>query len=128
LFSASGGLSGGFTSISPASPGSGLSWDTNSLAVDGTLKISVGPVTGPTTNANITSETLSGTNLLIHGTNNNVPKTEFHYVVLTSTNLNAPLSSWTPVATNPFTGATFDYTNPIVPGTPQQFIDVQAVP
>ena len=74
VLSASGGLSGLFTAIVPASPGSGLSWDTNSLAVDGTLKIAVGAVAGPA-NANITSVSLSGTNLSIHGTNNNVPET-----------------------------------------------------
>ena len=86
-------------------------------------------VTNPSTNANITHVSLLGTNLLIHGTNNNVPNTSFHYLVLTSTNINTPLSNWTPVATNPFNGnGTFDYTNPIVPGTPRQFIDVKAVP
>ena len=63
------------------------------------------------------------------GTNNNVPNTNFHYIVLTSTNLSVPLSNWTSVVTNPFTtNGTFDYTNPIVPGTPRQFIDVKAVP
>jgi len=123
------GFSGAFNAIIPSSPGSGLSWDTNSLAVDGTLKVAVGPVTGPSTNANITKVSLSGTNLLIHGTNNNVPNSSFHYVVLTSTNLKAALSTWTPVVTNSFNpDGTFDYTQPIVPGTRQQFIDVQTVP
>jgi autotransporter-associated beta strand protein len=128
LFSASGGYNGSFSAIQPASPGSGLSWDTSSLAVDGTLKIATGPVTGPTTNATITSVTLSGTNLLVHGTNNNVPNTTGHYVVLTSTNIAKPLSIWTPVLTNGFTSGTFDYTNPIVPGTLQQYIDVMVIP
>lgn len=129
LFSASGGFTGAFSAIIPSAPGSGMSWDTNSLAVDGTLKVVVGPITGPSTNANITSVSLSGTNLLVHGTNNNVPNTSFRYVVLTSTNIATPLSNWTPVITNTFNGnGTFDYTNPIVPGTPRQFIDVQAVP
>ena len=86
-------------------------------------------VGGPTTNANITSVSLSGTNLLIHGTNNNVPNTNFRYVVLTSSNINTALGSWTPVYTNFFsvTGQ-FDYALPITPGTRQQFIDVQVVP
>jgi autotransporter-associated beta strand protein len=85
---------------------------------------------GPSTNANITHVSLSGTNLLIHGTNNNVPNTSFHYAVLTATNLLTPLSNWTVLSTNiPFNpDGTFDYTNPIVPGTPRQFIDVKAVP
>jgi len=129
LFSASGGFSGAFSAIIPSAPGSGMSWDTNSLAVDGTLKVAVGPITGPSTNANITSVSLVGTNLIVHGTNNNVPNTSFQYVVLTTTNIATPLSNWTRVVTNPFnSGGTFDYTNPIVPGTPRQFIDVQAVP
>lgn len=129
LFNASGGFTGSFSAIIPSSPGSGLSWDTNSLAIDGTLKVAVGPITGPSTNANITKVSLSGTNLLVHGTNNNVPNTSFHYVVLTTTNIATALSNWTPVVTNPFNvDGTFDYTNPIVPGTLRQFIDVKAVP
>jgi hypothetical protein len=38
LFDAS-AYSGAFTSISPASPGTGLDWDTDTLATDGTLRI-----------------------------------------------------------------------------------------
>ena len=46
-----------------------------------------------------------------------------------STNIATALSNWTSVVTNPFNSdGTFDYTNPIVPGTPQQFLDVKAVP
>ncbi|HLX71430.1 MAG TPA: autotransporter-associated beta strand repeat-containing protein, partial [Verrucomicrobiae bacterium] len=87
------------------------------------------PVSGPSTNANITHISVSGTNLLVLGTNNNVPNTNFHYVVLLSTNVATPLSNWTAVATNAFNpDGTFDYTNPIVPGTSRQFIDVKVVP
>jgi autotransporter-associated beta strand protein len=125
LFNA-GTYAGAFTSIFPATPGAGLAWNTNNLTLNGTLSItSVGPIT----NANITQVTLVGTNVVIHGTNNNVPNSSFHYVVLTSTNLTLPLSNWTPVITNSFNGSgTFDYTNPIVPGQPKLFYDVQAVP
>jgi fibronectin-binding autotransporter adhesin len=119
---------GAFVNIIPASPGSGLSWNTNTLTTDGFLRVAVGP-SFPTTNANIASVTLSGTNLLVHGTNNNVPNTSFRYAVLTSTNLALPLGNWTPVVTNLFNpDGTFDYTNPLVPSTPQQFINVEAVP
>lgn len=92
--------------------------------------VNVASVTNPTTNANITHVSLSGTNLLIHGTNNNVPNTSFHFEVLATTNLTTPLSNWTVLSNNiPFNSdGTFDYTNPIVPGTPRQFIDVKAVP
>jgi hypothetical protein len=121
--------SGVFASIVPAQPGSGLAWNTNNLAVNGTLTIDPGAITGPSTNASITKVSLSGTNLVVHGTNNNVPNTSFHYAVLVSSNVNLPLSNWSILGTNSFnSGGTFDYTNPIVPGTPRQFIDVEAVP
>lgn len=127
LYSAT-GYTGAFASITPATPGAGLVWNTNTLTTDGTLRVATGAVV-PTTNASITKVTLSGTNLWVHGTNNNVPNTNFHYAVLTSTNIATHLSNWTAVVTNPFNpDGTFDYTNPIVPGTPRQFIDVQAVP
>jgi fibronectin-binding autotransporter adhesin len=94
----------------------------------GLISVTLVAAAAPTTNANITRVSLSGTNLLVHGTNNNVPNTSFRYVVLTSTNLALPLGSWTPVLTNSFKNdGTFDYTNPVVPATPQQFIDVQTI-
>ncbi len=84
---------------------------------------------GPSTNVTITKVSLSGTNMIIHGTNNNVPNTSFRYAVLSATNILTPLSNWVPVVTNQFgSGGTFDYTNPIVPGTLRQFIDIEAVP
>jgi len=126
LFSAA-SYSGGFSAIIPAVPGAGLTWNTNNLTVNGTISV-VGS-SSPTTNATITKVTQVGTNLVVHGTNNNVPNTSFHYVVLTSGNITNALSNWTAVVTNPFkSDGTFDYTNPIVPGTPQQFLDVKAVP
>jgi autotransporter-associated beta strand protein len=124
----------GFTAVNlPLSNASGTAtyqWR-NDLAVNGSITVTNAIVTGgPTTNATITKVTLSGTNLVIHGTNNNVPSTNFHYVVLTATNIATPLSSWTPAVTNAFTNAdgSFDYSAPIVPGQAQQFIDVKVVP
>jgi hypothetical protein len=119
-------VNGAAVTITPI-PGVGLAW-ANHLAVDGTISVVSAP-SGPTTNATITSVKLSGTNLVIHGTNNNVPNTSFHYVVLSATNIATALSNWTPMTTNSFNAnGTFDYTNAIVPGVPRQFIDVQAVP
>lgn len=127
LFNAS-SYGGSFANIVPAQPGSGMSWNTNNLTVNGSISIVVGPVTGPTAPATITKVSLSGTNLVIHGTNNNVPNTSFHYAVLTSTNVATPLVNWTILGTNTFENTgTFDYTNPVVPGTPHQFFDVEAV-
>jgi autotransporter-associated beta strand protein len=119
---------GTFSSIVPATPGTGLAWKTNTLS-SGVISVGTGVVPGPTTNANITSVKLSGTNILLHGVNNNVPNTNFHYAVLSSTNLTLPLSNWTSIVTNSFNSdGTFDYTNAIVPGTPRVFYDVKAVP
>ncbi len=124
---------GGFTSVNlPLSNVLGnktYQWR-NDLALNGSITLTNVIVSGgPTTNATITKVTLSGTNLVIHGTNNNVPNTSFHYIVFATTNVATPLSNWAPVVTNAFNSdGTFDYTNPIVPGKAQQFIDVKAVP
>jgi fibronectin-binding autotransporter adhesin len=119
---------GVFASIVPPTPGAGLAWNTNTLSA-GIIGVVTGVASGPTTNASITSVKLSGTNIILHGINNNVPNTNFHYAVLISTNLALPLSNWTAVITNPFNGdGTFDYTNPIVTVTPRLFLDVKAVP
>jgi hypothetical protein len=41
--------------------------------------------------------------------------------VLTSTNLVLPLSQWTPVVTNTFTGGNFSVTITVDPSAPQNF-------
>jgi fibronectin-binding autotransporter adhesin len=126
LFTA-GSYSGAFAVTNLPTLAGGLSWNTANLNVNGS--ISVSGSSGPGTNANILGAQLSGTNVIFHGTNNNVPNTSFHYVVLVSPSLTNALSNWTPVVTNPFNpDGTFNYTNPIVPGVPRQFIDVKAVP
>jgi len=123
LFKAS-TYSGSFSSIIPATPGPGLTWNTSGLS-SGILSVSGG---GPTTNANITSVKLSGTNIIIHGTNNNGGQNG-RYAVLTSTNIHTPLNNWTSIVTNQFNlNGTFDFTNAIVPGQPRLFYDVMAVP
>ena len=121
--------SGSFATVTLPALDLPLFWNTNNLLVNGT--ISVGPTpTAPTTNVTITKVTITGTNILVHGTNNNISGTNFHYVVLTTANITNALTNWTPVATNPFVNpdGTFDYTYPIVPGTPRQFINIQVVP
>jgi autotransporter-associated beta strand protein len=101
----------------------------NDLAANGSITLTNVIVISPTTNASITHVFLSGTNLVLQGTNNNVPNTNFHYQVLVSTNVATKLSNWVAVATNSFNpDGTFNYTNPIVPGKPQQFLDVKVVP
>lgn len=128
LFSAA-SYSGTFGSINLPTLNAGLAWNTSNLAVNGTIQvISTGP-SGPTTNAPITAVRMVGANIVISGTNNNVPNTSFHYAVLVSTNITVPLTNWTAIATNGFNAdGTYEFTNPIVPGTPQQFFDTIAVP
>jgi fibronectin-binding autotransporter adhesin len=111
----------------------GITAGNGGLLVDNTANFTIdvilNAVTAPSTNASILKVSLSGTNVVIHGTNNNVPNTSFHYVVLSTPNITNALSNWTPVVTNPFNpDGTFDYTNPVVPGTPRQFLDVEVVP
>jgi len=92
--------------------GGKVAWN-NTLATDGSISVSafILPV--------ITSSSLSGTNLVFSGTGGaqGVP-----YNVLSQTNAAAPLSTWTPIATNTFTaGGAFSVTTPIRPGVPARF-------
>ncbi|HEY3763117.1 MAG TPA: PQQ-dependent sugar dehydrogenase [Verrucomicrobiae bacterium] len=67
----------------------------------------------------INALTISGTNLIISGTNG--PDNGM-YFVLASTNAISPLATWTPYSTNPFDGSgNFMFTNPINPGMPALF-------
>jgi fibronectin-binding autotransporter adhesin len=88
LFNAA-SYSGSFSSISPATPGPGLFWITNNLAVNGT--ITVGQI-------KINRIVVSGTTLTLTGTG----PASTPYVLMDSTNLLRPLP-WTPVLTNAFT-------------------------
>ncbi len=128
LFKA-GSYSGSFASITPATPGTGLLWNTNALTTGIIAVTNNGTVVGPTTNATIYSVKISAGNIVLHGTNHNVPANSFHYAVLSSTNVTLPLSNWTPVVTNSFNSdGSFDYSMPINQTLPRQFLDVKAVP
>jgi autotransporter-associated beta strand protein len=102
LFPAAAGYSGTFASINPSRPGYpgfGLAWNTNNLAVNGTLSIVAASIPP---SPKITSSSLSGTTLLIHGSNGlaNEP-----FVLLASTNVAATLPNWMPVLSNSFDGS-----------------------
>ena len=118
LFSAS-NYSGAFSSIVPTAPGMGLIWNTNMIAVDGTIFItSTNPVL--MTPPRITSFQLLGGNFAITGTNGNAPGTLFY--TLASTNLARPLANWTIIATNQFgSGGGFIFTNTFDFSDAQQF-------
>ncbi len=90
---------GTFSNIVPATPGSGLAWATNQLSVTGELYVTNG-VAAPLP-ATIRSTTVSGGNLILAG---NGGADGGQYVLLTSTSLALPLSSWTRVITNNFAG------------------------
>lgn len=106
--------SGTFTSITPATPGAGLAWDTSQLNTLGFLNVvsaSSQPVIGSTR--------VSGGNLIFSGTNG---VANGSYVVLTSTNVATPLTNWTALMTNTFDGTgAFSVTNAITPNVPDQF-------
>jgi fibronectin-binding autotransporter adhesin len=115
LFGAT-GYSGSFATISPATPGAGLAWNTNNLTVNGTISVvsSAPPV------PRITSIGLSGTTLTIRGTNGT---SSGQYVLLQSTNVALPLSQWVPALTNSFdtNGDLNLSTNIVNPTIPREF-------
>jgi autotransporter-associated beta strand protein len=94
IFSAT-NYSGAFTNIVPAIPALNLGWNVATLTNDGTLRV----IGVPTPQPGITRLDVSGGTFVIRGTNG-VPG--WPYCVLTSTDLNLPLSSWTRLATNWF--------------------------
>jgi autotransporter-associated beta strand protein len=115
-----GSYSGSFLLILPPTPGAGLTWDTSSLVIDGTLKVSA-----PTTPVpHFTSISRSGSTLSFSGTNG-IPSHDYH--VITSSNvLLSPLSSWTSVLTNQFDGSgNFNFTQPVTPATPGLFYQLR---
>jgi fibronectin-binding autotransporter adhesin len=122
LFVATNGYSGTFSGGVTLPSATGLTW-TNTLAVNGT--ITAGVVSGPAAQPYITSVSLSGTSLVISGTNGTAGR---QFVVLTSTNLVLPLSQWTPVVTNTFTGGNFSVTITVDPSAPQNFYYLDVLP
>jgi autotransporter-associated beta strand protein len=109
------GYDGSFITIVPATPGAGLGWNTNSLAVNGVLSVVSVLIPHPS----ITSVSLAGGNLVFSGTNG-TPGGNFY--LLESTNLTLPRANWTVAATNQFSAAgTFNLTNAVNPAKPALF-------
>ena len=114
LFDA-GGYAGAFASLSLPALATNLVWNTNYLAVNGTLSVAayLPPFIGP--------PAVTGTNMTVGGSGG-IPG--WTYYVLTATNLAAPV--WVPVATNQFdVDGTFSFTNTLPPGLAQQFLRLQ---
>jgi T5SS/PEP-CTERM-associated repeat protein len=103
---------GTFTTLNLPPLNAGLTW-TNKLLVDGSIAVITGGQPG------FASISLSGTNVIISGTNGTVGA---DYTVLTATNVALPLSNWVSIVTNQFNaGGGFSFTNGIPPGEPQRF-------
>ncbi len=108
-----GAVSGSFSSIVPATPGSGLAWNTTQLNA-GIISV-VAAASQPA----ISYTAVSGGSLIFGGTNGTANGT---YYVLTSTNVATPLANWTPLLTNSFdANGAFSVTNGISPTTARQF-------
>ncbi len=115
LFNAA-AYTGVFASILPAVPAPGLVWNTNNLAVNGTISVTTPAPSAPA----ITGINLSGTTLTLTATNGQL---NGQFVLLESTNLALPVNQWTPVLTNSFdnNGDLNLSTNIVNPGNPQMF-------
>jgi hypothetical protein len=82
-----------------------------------------GAAVTPVTRPHIVSVAISGSNLVISGTNG-TPGGD--YYVLAGTNVILPVSEWTRVATNVFDGnGGFQFTNHVAPGDPLRFFRLQ---
>ena len=112
-------LAGTFSSITPATPGFGLAWNTNNLAVSGVLSVVSTVVARP----RITGFNLSAGNLILSGTNGS-PNASFY--VLQSTNVALPVGNWTVAATNRFdSSGNFNITNVVDVNKPKLFYLLQ---
>jgi autotransporter-associated beta strand protein len=106
---------GAFATIVPATPGTGLTWNTSNLAVSGTLSVSA--VTAPV--ATIGTIVVSGATFTLSGTGG-APGVA--YSVLSTTNVTLPTTNWTVVGSGNFSGAgTFTFNGAINPADHQRF-------
>jgi autotransporter-associated beta strand protein len=121
LFSAN-SYNGAFDAINPPFPplapinGLGFAWDTSHLTIDGTLRITI-------LRPSISSVAISGTDFVISAINGPAAG---NVVVLTSTNVAAPLNTWSTLVTTQFDGAgNLTINDPISTGTAQRFYVLQ---
>ncbi len=108
-----------FAAIEPAVPAPGLTWDTSTLATDGILRIA------GTVSLTFSSTILSPSRTEIISGGSGGPANGT-FSVLTSTNVAAPVATWTMVQTGSFDASGyFNVTNAITPGMPQRFFRLQ---
>jgi autotransporter-associated beta strand protein len=116
LFTA-GNYAGAFASLTLPPLPAGLAWNTNALATNGSLSVVV------TTHPIISSAQITPAGLVLQGT---AGVAAANFYLLSSTNLAAPMSDWTPLLTNQFDGnGNFDFTNPLAPNLPESFFRLQ---
>ncbi len=117
IFNAPSYIPGSYT-ITPATPGAGLAWDTSQLNTLGFINVVAAP-----SQPVVSSVVASGGNLIFSGTGGTA---NGNYWVLTSTNLATPIGSWPTQATYTYdaTGA-FSVTNAISPGIPASFYRIK---
>ena len=118
-------VTGTFTNTNlPALP-AGLGWNLSALYNSGVIGIAL---VSPTRPAQILKAGLIGTNLVFTGINLN-GGTNFHFLVLTATNLATPLTNWTVLSTNAYNpDGTFACTSGVSPARPTAFFNTKAVP
>lgn len=127
LFKTTGALSGAFTTVLlPTNDASGATYTwTDNTAVNGSITVATVTASGPvlpTVRPAITGfSLLSGTNIVLNGTNAQNGAT---YYLLTSTNAAAPAAQWKTIATNVAAANnaySFTNTNAVTPGAAIQF-------
>jgi len=116
LFTA-GNSAGAFASLTLPPLPAGLAWNTNALATNGTLSVMV------TTHPIISSAQITPDGLVLQG---NAGVAAANFYLLSSTNLAAPMTNWTPLLTNQFDGSgNFDFTNPLPANLPESFFRLE---
>ncbi len=120
--------SGAFASITPAVPGAGLTWNTNTLTTDGILRITGGQTSSEPTVIRFTSGSVqiqNGTNLVFSGTNNGIGT--YSMTLWSSTNVDTYLTNWVLESSNTYTSPMFGITNNnFGKGTPHKFYILRA--
>jgi hypothetical protein len=107
-----------FASIVPTAPGTNLLWNTNNLAVNGPLAVTLGNV-----NPQVGRIFLAGTNLVFDGAGGGAG---CNFAVLAATNLITPLSNWMVVGFGACDRAgNFTVTNGLSPFNPQLFYAIR---
>jgi fibronectin-binding autotransporter adhesin len=116
LFNASSYL-GSFASITPATPGAGLVWDTSALNSSGTLKVKSSQLPKFGTAGIVNGKFVgSGSNGVASAT----------YYVLATNNVAAPVATWPRIQTNSFDiNGNFSFTNSLTPFQSQQYYIIE---